>query len=402
MPVQAHGREDAGQAPVVARLRAAREAAGLTQAQAAVELGVSRPLLIAIEKGAREPQPAELVKLAQIYGRSVSDLLRPTPPPLTVGARFRTALGTISEGGELAGPVTQLEALADDYLNLLHLAQERPPGRDTPAHSIEHLDVARAGEDIALAERSRLSLGDGPIPALRETLEIEVGLRVFMIAMPGRVAGLFVFVESLGGCVAVNKNHPTERQRWTMAHEYAHFLVSRGRAEITSVGTSRRYGESERLADAFAANFLMPRSGLSRRFHELKRGKGGKVTAAMLVQLAHAYRVSVQALTLRLEDLGLVRSGTWDGLRDNSFQSRVAARQLGPESIVDVIDALPLHYRTLAAQLYADGEITETQLARYLHTDVVGARQAYEHLTATHDITDDGAVQVVDLAEAPE
>ncbi|HET8661769.1 MAG TPA: XRE family transcriptional regulator [Micromonosporaceae bacterium] len=402
MSVQAHGREDAGQAPVAARLRAAREAAGLTQAQAAVELGVSRPLLIAIERGAREPQPAELVKLAQIYGRSVSDLLRPTPPPLAVGARLRTALGATSEGAELAGPVTQLEALADDYLNLLHLAQERPPGRDTPAHSIEHLDAVAAAEDIALEERSRLNLGDGPVPALREILETEVGLRVFMLAMPGRVAGLFVFVESLGGCVAVNKNHPTERQRWTMAHEYAHFLVSRGRAEITSIGTSRRYGDTERLADTFAANFLMPRSGLARRFHELKRGKGGKVTAAMLVQLAHAYQVSVQALTLRLEDLGLVRSGTWDTLRDNSFQLRVAARQLRPESIVDAIDTFPLHYRTLAVQLYADGEITETQLARYLHTDVVGARQAYECLTATHDITDDGAVQVVDLAEAPE
>ncbi|HZN17270.1 MAG TPA: XRE family transcriptional regulator [Micromonosporaceae bacterium] len=402
MSVQAHGWEDAARAPVAARLRAARAAVGLTQAQAAVELGVSRPLLIAIERGTREPQPAELVKLAQIYGRSVSDLLRPTPPPLAVSARFRTAFGDMPGSGDLAGPVTQLEALADDYLDLLHRAQERPPGRDTPAHSIEHLDAARAGEDIALEERSRLNLGDGPVPALREILEIEVGLRVFMIAMPGRVAGLFVFVEPLGGCVAVNKNHPTERQRWTMAHEHAHFLVSRGRAEITSISTSRRYGEGERFADAFAANFLMPRSGLARRFHELKRGKGGKMTAAMLVQLAHAYRVSVQALTLRLEDLGLVRSGTWERLRDNSFQSRVAARRLGPESIADAMDNLPLHYRTLAVQLYADGEITETQLARYLHTDVVGARQAYEHLTATHDITNDGAVQVVDLAETPE
>ena len=43
--------------PLALRLRAAREARGLTQAQAAAELGVSRPLLIAIEKGTRQANP---------------------------------------------------------------------------------------------------------------------------------------------------------------------------------------------------------------------------------------------------------------------------------------------------------------------------------------------------------
>jgi len=56
---------DAGDEPLPARLRAAREASGLTQAQVAAELGVSRPLLIAIERGAREVSPAELIKLAK-------------------------------------------------------------------------------------------------------------------------------------------------------------------------------------------------------------------------------------------------------------------------------------------------------------------------------------------------
>ena len=42
---------------LASRLRAARESKGLTQAQAASELGVSRPLLIAIEKGTRDAEP---------------------------------------------------------------------------------------------------------------------------------------------------------------------------------------------------------------------------------------------------------------------------------------------------------------------------------------------------------
>ena len=64
------GLEQDGSATVLAaRLRAARESRGLTQAQAASELGVSRPLLIAIEKGTRDPSSEEIVKLAEIYGR---------------------------------------------------------------------------------------------------------------------------------------------------------------------------------------------------------------------------------------------------------------------------------------------------------------------------------------------
>lgn len=390
---------DSGAAVLAARLRSARESSGLTQAQAAAELGVSRPLLIAIEKGTREPSPGELVRLGEIYGRPVSELQRSSPPPVAIGARFRAALASVPEAGQLSGAVSQLENQADNYLDLLHRAHTEAPGRYPPTRSIGHLNPWQAGEDLATEERNRLGIGDGPIRPLREVLEIEVGLRVFLLHLPRQVAGLFVYVDELGGCIGVNISHPSERRRWTMAHEYAHYLATRDRAEVTPV-SQRRPPDSERFADAFAANFLMPRSGLSRRFHELKRSKEGKVTPATLVQLAHAYGVSVQALTLRLEDLRLVAPGTWDRLRDNDFQPRAAARLLSLEQAEHATEALPLHYRLLAVQLYADGEITEPQLARYLGTDIVGARLAYQELTETRDVSDDGSPQIVDLAEA--
>jgi len=395
------GLEHESPAVLASRLRAARESSGLTQVQAAAELGVSRPLLIAIEKGTRDVTPDELVRLAEIYGKPLSELQRSAPLPAAIGARFRAALAAAPGNDNLSGAVDRLESQADNYLDLLRRARTEAPGRYPPARSISHLDPWQAGEDLATEERNRLGAGDGPIRPLREVLEIEVGLRVFLLPLPRQVAGLFVHVDELGGCIGVNISHPPERRRWTMAHEYAHYLATRDRAEITPVTQRRQPPESERFADAFAANFLMPRSGLSRRFHELKRGKDGKVTPALLVQLAHAYEVSVQALTLRLEDLRLVPPGTWDRLRDNDFQPRAAARLLGLEPPPEqTAEALPLHYRLLAVQLYADGEITEPQLARYLGTDIVGARRAYQELTETGDVSDDGSPQIIDLAEA--
>lgn len=381
------------------RLRTAREARGLTQAQAAAELGVSRPLLIAIEKGTREATADELARLANVYQISLSQLLRPGPPPVAIGTRFRAVMPAEQrDAGELTAAVEELQRRADDYLDLLRIANAEPPGRPEPVRDIRSADSRRA-EDLATEERNRLGLGDGPIRPLREVLEIEVGLRVFLLPLPSRIAGLFVLVEPLGGCVAVNSRHPSERRRWTMAHEYAHYLANRDRAEVTRLSYQRQ-PESEYFADAFTANFLMPRSGLSRRFHELKRTSADRVTPAMLVQLSHAYGVSLQALSDRLEDLGLIPAGTWERLRERNFQPRLAAQMLGLDQSEQAGDALPLHYRLLAAQLYADGEITETQFARYIGTDIVGARRAYADMTETADVTSDGSPQILDLAEA--
>jgi Zn-dependent peptidase ImmA (M78 family)/DNA-binding XRE family transcriptional regulator len=381
-----------------ARLKAAREACGKSQQQAAVELGVSRPLLIAMEKGTREVRPEELVKLARIYGRHVSELIRPAPPPVAVGARFRAALASASSE-ELSSLINHLERLGDDYLDLVRRSNAELPRRYPASRSIGGLPPEEEAEDLATEERNRLGLGDGPVERLREVLETEVGIRVFIINLPSHVAGLFIFAEPLGGCIALNAKHPPERRRLTLAHEYAHFLVSRDRPEVTLLKGSARAPEAERFADAFAAAFLMPRSGLSRRFHELKKSNAGKVTPTLLLQLARTYWVSVAALTLRLEDLRLLRPGTWDRLRELNFQPHTAEQLLGLPRQPMEAECLPQHYRSLAVQLYADSLISEGQLARYLHTDRVGAREIYRSLTASQDVTADGSPEVFNLIE---
>lgn len=393
-------KHDSGEA-VATRIRGARESAKLTQAQAAAELGISRPTLISMEKGTRPVSPAELVKLAELYRQDVATLLRPSQPPASIRAKFRTGLMTSPNEGDLADAVDELELFADNYLDLLRRSQVRLPGRPPAVRPNDYLGPEQAGEALANEERNRLGLGDGPIQQLREVLEVEVGLRIFFLDLPSKIAGLFIQVEPLGGCVGVNRNHPPQRRRWTMAHEYAHYLASRDRPEITRLGAGR-INDTERLAEAFAGNFLMPRNGIVRRFHELKQDTGGKATPATLVQLAHTYRVSVQALCLRLEDLELIKPGTWDRLKDHNFQPRAAADLLNLSPFPDSGAPLPYHYRTLATQLFIDGEITETQFAKYLDMSVVDARKEFLNLTSTPDVGDDGQPQIVDLLDSVE
>lgn len=371
-----------------ARLREARRARGMSQVDAAAGIGVSRPTLIAVEQGKRIPSAAELIEFARLYGREVHELVRDTPPVEALSARFRTA-----EQGPLdtKDAVEELQRLADDVHEL-----ELSEGLATHRRWPEEYDVTGLSSDTAAAlaadeERKRLGLGDGPISGLREMLETEVGLKVFSFAMPSPVAGLFAVVEPVGGCVGINARHPFERQRWTLAHEYGHFLLHRYSAEVTNVrpGKSR----DEQTAEAFAAAFLMPKDGLTRRFQQVRRQRGGAVTAVDVLQLGAAYEVSAQAIALRLENLGLLAGGWWDSLVQRGLKVQDARDSLGIATQSRDEDTVPRRTQYLAVEAFLEGRLSEGRLARLLRLDRVGARDLVQRLAGSQDVADKGRTQ---------
>jgi transcriptional regulator with XRE-family HTH domain len=61
---------------LASRLRAAREAAGLSQEAVADALGLHRPSVTNIESGKRRLLAVELVQFARLYAVPVSELLK--------------------------------------------------------------------------------------------------------------------------------------------------------------------------------------------------------------------------------------------------------------------------------------------------------------------------------------
>jgi Zn-dependent peptidase ImmA (M78 family) len=222
-------------------------------------------------------------------------------------------------------------------------------------------------------------------------LENEVGIRIFGMPLPSKIAGLFAYTEQLGACVAVNANHPRDRQLMTMLHEYGHFLTSRTKADIMILQAYSRVPATERFADAFARFFLMPAGGLQRRFNELKTLRQGKITPADLLAWADLYSVSFQALLFRLEELKLLPTGTWEKLNQSRFQVRKAQDLLGIERKTGEAEiALPYHYRALAVAAFNKADLSEGQLAQFLRTDPVSARAIVEAFIDREDIDDEG------------
>jgi len=369
------------------RLQEARKARGVTQQVVADRLGAARTTLVAIEKGERRVTPQELIELASIYGRTVSEFLQQEPVVEAFAPQFRAATTKLDQAA------IELQSLAEDYVRLERMCGVGLPKSYPPPYDLTGAPPEQAAEEIAASERNRLALGDGPVTDLRLRLETDVGLRIFCFAMPSRVAGLFAYNETLGACVGINSAHPRDRRNWSLAHEYAHFLTTRYRPEATMLGEGKRASARERFADSFARHFLMPSAGLNRRFTEMHRASERGVTLAHLCTLASLYQLSMQELLLRLEELRRLPYGTWDRLQSEGVDVRRAQRP----SSDSTPERLPRRYVVLAMMAYRKGLLSEGQFARLLRLDRVSARALFDETTLSFYTESENGFQAFDL-----
>src|SRR5579863_10323098 len=226
-------------------LQNARIKHGMTQEQAAKIIDVSRTTITAIEKGERRIKADELIALAGAYGCQVSDFVHPVPKFEPFQPQFRNL--SKQAGGDMptvAAYIDEFEKLCRNYLELEQITSSPLIRKYPPEYAIDGLPIAQAAESIALEERNRLGLGEGPIPLLRETLEQDVGLRIFYLSLlPMKISAIYIYSDKTGGCMAINSLYSEERRRWSLARIYAHFLIDRykpARSEERRVGKECR------------------------------------------------------------------------------------------------------------------------------------------------------------------
>lgn len=366
-------------------LQQARKQRGMTQEDAAKLIEASRTTMIAIEKGDRRLKPAELIKLARAYGKSVSDFVRQRPIVEPFDVQFRAIYRRNEEEEERIKPyILQLEELCQNYLELEQIMKSPLPRNYPPEYAVGGMPIEATAEAIANQERQRLGLGDSPIGMLRDILEISVGLRIFYLPMPGKYSEIYSYNEKLGGCIGINAYHPEERRRWSLAHGYLHFLAHRHKSVFDFENLKEQYQrmpESEQLAEAFSKYFLMPTSSLLKQFNQrCQANQGGKFTPTDLFTIAHYYGVSVMAMTLRLEEMKLLPSGTWNNLKSRGLKVRETQKNLNLTELPSRSDLNPVHYQHLAIEALDQGLITEGQFAFFLSVNRLEARRIAELL----------------------
>jgi Zn-dependent peptidase ImmA (M78 family)/transcriptional regulator with XRE-family HTH domain len=350
------------------RLRLARESAKLTQADAAALVGVVRTTLVAIEQGKRRVQTDELQKLTAAYHTSANALLRREAVHLDMVPRFRKLQASSDDAVEratrLLNDLVRAEVELEDALGVSRTRNYPPERPILPG------DIRAQAEQDAQELRDWLGLGPGPVTDIASILDLQLGVRVYVRPLDGKVSGLFAYDETAGACILLNANHPPERLTQSGVHETAHFISTRRQPEVLTED-ERFTSREERYANAFQRAFITPARTVRQRFAEITAGQS-HLTRRHIILLAHALGVSREAMVRRLEELKLAREGTWDWFVANGGITDDQVRQvLGdlPDRKVNAARAqglVPPRLALLAREAWKKEIYSEGQLARLL------------------------------------
>ncbi len=384
------GPESLSSATIGARLRVAREAAGMTQAEAASRIGTARTTVVAIEKGDRRVRTSEMVLLARAYETSVNTILRREAVFVEFAPRFRKLTGSRDPAGDAAARIFEDLVRAEVELEALlgvGRAFNYPPERPIMPGNL----VAQAEHD-ATELRHWLGLGLAPVRDMVSLLELDIGVRVYIRPIESKVSGLFAFEQDCGACMLLNAKHPIQRINQTAAHELGHFMSSRGTPTLMRADGFRKSRE-ERYADAFGRAFLTPVRTVTQRFREITAG-ASKLTRRHIMVLANYFGVSHEAMTRRLEELSLTKHGTWDWFQEHGgIMNQQALEVLGDlveDSEVETIAprSTTLRIRLLAAEAWRQDLLSEGQLADLLRLDRIQIRELLDEVEDERSMAD--------------
>lgn len=337
------------------RLKSSRLLANITQENAAREIGVARTTLVAIEKGQRRIKDIELVCLSKLYNVSTSSLVKPSQPASESLVRYRKDSRIQKRTSQSQDAVNLLLHLSNAAYGLEEQLGELRPDTVIPSYPIMKRDLRTQAEDAAMSLRQYLGIGLTPIPDLFSLVEVDLGMRVFSRPIDSNISGIYLNDERLGHCVLLNSKHYITRRTFTLTHEVGHAISLPNHIDIIDADHSDSPQE-ERFANQFASMFLMPPRTVRKQFDVYKTK--GVFSGHNLLAMAQSFQVSANAMCLWLEELGLLKQGTYDSIKERGFSPKT--KKLPAEEQLRLY--LPTRTTLLAADALLNGIFTEGQL----------------------------------------
>lgn len=269
----------------------ARDVRGMTQAELASRLGIGQGTLSKYENGIIEP-PEEFVQelsdLLNFSSRLFYERGRPYGfPPFHFRKRKKLSAKALNK------------IVAEMNLRRMHIATLHKSVNEGKRKTIPEIDIddysgyskeSASIEDIASHIREFLDVPPGPVESMVELIErfgaivIPCDFGTDLIdAMSQRIDGLPILF-------FINSKSPTDRVRFTLAHELGHMILH--------TLTLKDDDQMESEADLFASAFLVPRKEFK---HQLK-----KFDLRQLANLKLYWKVSMASLAMRADQLDLI------------------------------------------------------------------------------------------------
>lgn len=313
----------------------ARDAAGLTVDAAASALHIKSRTLQEIEDGRVDPSRPQLLRMAQVYRRSLLVFYLPAPP--TKGDRgqdFRTVVAERAQSAEAAidallrdvrsrQSVVRSTLQDDDDIEPLGFVGSL--GMDAGVAAVKQSIVTTIGFD--LAEFRRQAGNELAFNKLRAKIE-SVGVFVMLIgnlgshhsAIPVEAFRGIAIADQIAPFIVINDQDARVAWSFTLLHELAHLWL--GASGISDGPSEMRI---EQFCNEVAAEILVPRAELAAVTLE-GLDEEGQVDA--IQRLARQWRVSRPMIAYRLFKAGRISQGSWRMLDVKFRELFVAERQL--------------------------------------------------------------------------
>ena len=346
------------------RLRRERESLGITQESLSRAVGLSSEFISLLELGKRMPSLESLTALAEFFKKDVSYFLKEKEESFNVlfqdkrvDKKARTAL-------------KRFKKYCEEYMYLEDLTGRRV--------ELAPLYTQPSAERMADEERRRLGFGFEPIRDIFTLLELN-GLRVLRMPIPeeSKISGVLIYFEAERAAFAlINSAQPFERQAFTAAHEYCHYLKDRNIGPIIDhpdifVGEYLSlYHPRERFAQTFTVRFLIPPAKVGMIVDKDIHSKN--LCYADVLYLQEHFGVSTPDMLQTLKDLEYIPISKYEeflklkpSLSETAFfnnQDKGSQPSRGKRGIIP-----SRRFRSLALEAYQKRKINEEMFAKLLN-----------------------------------
>jgi len=150
-----------------------------------------------------------------------------------------------------------------------------------------------------------------PVPV--EQIAVQLGATLQFEPFDGKDdVSAMLFRDHERTVIGVNSTHANTRQRFSIAHECGHLKLHKGkmyvdaRINFRDTLSSLAVDPEEREANAFAAALLMPGPFVIDEIKKAIEKNMSDDSDAIIGDLARVFQVSMQAMTYRLKNLGLL------------------------------------------------------------------------------------------------
>jgi Zn-dependent peptidase ImmA (M78 family) len=203
-------------------------------------------------------------------------------------------------------------------------AVDYAPTIELPSLGVDHYG---SPERIAGVVRAHWAVPTGPLKGLTALVErsgVIVGTSDFSGAS---ISGMTFRVPGQPPLVLLNRNHPADRMRFTLAHELGHLVMHRFPS-----------AEMEDEANAFASALLMPEREMREAFADRS------ITLELLAALKPEWRVAMQSLLMRAKALGYLSDNQnrylWQQISARGWRTREPSELDFPHEWPTVLDAI--------------------------------------------------------------